>query len=94
MPKYTSYPQFWEVPVQARNFVVALLSLSALYAQTGTGNIQGTVKDASGAVIPGAKVIVIQQDTARQYETAANLAGFYLTPSLPRGSYRVSVNAP
>jgi hypothetical protein len=32
---------------------VLLLSTAPLWGQTGSGGIQGTVKDASGAVLPG-----------------------------------------
>jgi hypothetical protein len=37
-------------------------------AQTGTGNIQGTVKDVADAVIPNAKVTLLHTATNRRYQ--------------------------
>src|SRR5437870_5492861 len=63
-------------------------------AQTGAGNIQGTVKDATGAVIPAAKVTLVHVATARQYTTQTNEVGFFLFPSIQVGAYEISVEAP
>ena len=61
-----------------------------LHAQS-VSQISGTVRDASGAAVPGAGVTVTQTDTglARTAETDSN--GFYLLPSLPTGPYRLEV---
>lgn len=61
-----------------------------LHAQS-MSQISGTVRDVSGAVVPGATVTVTQTDTGltRAAETDAN--GTYLLPSLPVGPYRVEV---
>ena len=69
------------------------LGLAVVYAQTGTGNIQGTVKDATGAVVPGAKVSTVHTETARQFETTTNGVGFYLFPSVQKGTYKLAVKA-
>jgi hypothetical protein len=45
-------------------------------AQTGTGSIQGTVRDTTGAVIPGAKVVLVQSQTAVTFSGQTNSAGF------------------
>jgi hypothetical protein len=63
-------------------------------AQTGTGDVQGTVKDTSGAVVTGAKVAITQAQTAHRHETVTNGAGFFLIPSLQPGGYKISVEAP
>ena len=74
---------------------VGSTSLSTqICAQTiGTGSIQGTVQDQSGAVVPNATVIA--QDPATGYKVTQNTssAGFYQLPSLPPAQYRVTVNA-
>ena len=62
-------------------------------AQTGAGKIQGTVRDASGAVVPGAAVTAVHVDTARQYQTRTNEVGFYLFPSVQMGRYKISIAA-
>ena len=76
-----------------KSAAVALACACGLYAQTGTGNIQGTVKDATGAVVPGARVTVTHKETARQYNTVSNSVGFYLVPSVRMGSYGIAVES-
>jgi len=74
-------------------FFVSLWLGVAVWAQTGAGNIQGTVKDVTGAVIPHAKVLLTHAQTGRQSETTTNEVGFYLFPSVLIGSYRLRVQA-
>jgi hypothetical protein len=38
-------------------------------AQTGTGRITGTVKDVTGAIVPGVRVIAVQEETGVAHET-------------------------
>lgn len=64
------------------------------WAQTGTGSIQGTVKDSSGAVIPAAKVTVVHLATNRVFTNETTGVGFYLFPSIQIGAYTVTVKAP
>jgi hypothetical protein len=64
------------------------------WAQTGMGTIQGTVKDSSGAMVPGAKVTLVQTQTGQQYITTTNGAGAYLFPSRELGPYQLTVEAP
>jgi hypothetical protein len=71
----------------------ALCSTSAL-AQSGTGSIQGTVTDATGAVIPGASIHVVQQGTNATFDTKSNGVGFYQVPGLFTGTYDVTITAP
>jgi hypothetical protein len=70
-----------------------LLSVPALWAQTGTGSVQGTVKDPTGSVIPNAKAILRNTQTAVSLETATNTVGFYLFPAVQNGSYELTVEA-
>src|SRR5271167_4891557 len=62
------------------------------FAQS-TAALQGTVTDASGAVVPGAKIVVRNQGTAQERTVESDSAGVYVVPSLPVGLYRVSVTA-
>lgn len=65
-----------------------------LAAQTATsGQITGTVHDASGAVVAGAHV-VLTSPTAETRETQSDSAGFYRFSDLPPGNYSVQVKAP
>jgi Carboxypeptidase regulatory-like domain/TonB dependent receptor-like, beta-barrel len=59
-------------------------------AQTATGQITGTVRDASGAVVPGVKVVVSNQQTGLNRETKTGSNGDYVVPLLPAGTYLVT----
>jgi hypothetical protein len=65
-----------------------------LQAQTATGQINGTLKDASGAVIPGAKVTLSSEQTGLTRETQSNATGDYTFPLLPVGVYSVTAETP
>lgn len=56
----------------------------------GTGNIQGTVTDSTGAVIPGATVTITDEATHVQHTTVTSQAGVYLFPGMPIGTYDLS----
>ena len=70
------------------------LSASLMLAQTGTGSIQGTVKDPTGAVVPKAKVTATHTATAREYRSETNEIGFCLFPAMQSGEYQVQVELP
>ena len=67
---------------------------AALSAQTGVGQIQGTITDTSGAVIPNAAVTLEHIQTENKFQTTTNTAGFYVFPSLQTGEYRLEVTVP
>lgn len=60
------------------------------HAQVITGNIFGTVRDSSGAVVPGATVTVTNQDTAIARTHVTDSAGAYSAPQLAIGRYDVA----
>src|SRR2546430_745999 len=64
--------------------------VSAALAQI-QGDITGEVSDVSGAVIPGATVIVTNQGTNASRQVMTNGAGVYSFPSLLPGIYQVRV---
>ncbi len=63
------------------------------FAQS-TGNIQGTVTDASGAVVANAKVTVHNVNTGTDRVVQTDSDGNYLAASLPPGTYSVTIEAP
>ena len=62
-----------------------------LFAQTDRGSIEGTVKDPNGAVVPSAKVQVVNIETNSKLDFSTNDVGNYLASNLPVGSYRMIV---
>src|SRR6267142_4697056 len=65
-----------------------------LFAQgTDLGAIHGSVTDSTGAVIPNAKVVVVDLATNTSRETATNSHGDYEVSGLRSGGYKVTVSA-
>src|SRR5580700_8441993 len=62
-----------------------------LFPQASTGTIVGTIKDQTGAVVPGATVTITNKDTGLARNAAANGDGLYSAPSLAVGEYDVRV---
>jgi len=70
----------------------ALLLLGAVRPAAGqsvTGTILGTVTDASGAVVAGVKVTILNEGTALTRTVVSDVSGEYTVPSLPTGRYTV-----
>src|SRR5580700_5002668 len=59
-------------------------------AQVTTGTISGTVKDSTGAVLPQATVIVLNEETGISRRVATDATGRYSALSLSLGRYRVT----
>jgi hypothetical protein len=72
--------------------IAVTLGLAIAHAQSGAGSIQGTVTDATRAVIPGAKIHVVNQGTNVTVDTTANSIGFYQVPSLFTGTYTITIS--
>jgi hypothetical protein len=71
---------------------LTLTSISVpLFAQSPTGIIQGTVTDASGAVVPNASVTITNKATGIARDVRANAAGLYGAPALNAGDYEIKV---
>jgi outer membrane receptor protein involved in Fe transport len=74
----------------ARVFAAVLFTAAAAAAQTVTGEIRGTVRDSSGAVLPGVTVTVTNTQTGLARTDTTSDTGTYVFPSLPIGGYTVS----
>src|SRR5499426_1719396 len=61
------------------------------WAQTSTSRISGTITDANGAVIAGAKVTAKNDATGVAQTQTTTEAGLYSFASLPVGSYTITV---
>ena len=72
---------------------VCLLFAVASFAQLPTAKIVGTVKDSSGASVPGAMVKVTDVDTNVTRTLTTDSDGSYNALELPTGNYQVEVTA-
>jgi hypothetical protein len=73
--------------------VTLMLSSVFLFAQETTGGLQGTVKDASGAVIAKAHVVVTGTTLGGEKSLDTDSTGYYRFANLPPGTYTVQVTA-
>jgi len=80
--------------IQLAIFSATLLLPACLLAQSGAGTIQGTVQDATAAVIPSAVVQVVNQATGVTVDSTTNSSGFYAVPGLFAGNYKITISAP
>src|SRR6185436_9052713 len=74
-------------------FLCTALGSSALFAQS-TAQISGTVKDQTGAVLPGVEVTATQTDTGLTRTVVTNETGSYALPNLPVGPYKLEAGLP
>jgi signal transduction histidine kinase/ligand-binding sensor domain-containing protein len=72
-------------------FVVLLSSASVLRAQSTNASLAGRVTDPSNAIIVGASVAAISDDTNIRHETTTNTSGEYYLGNLPPRSYRIEI---
>src|SRR5262249_30638359 len=56
------------------------------------GSISGTLKDPSGAVIPGATLVATNIALKTEFKATSDANGFYSFPSLPVGTYEITVD--
>jgi hypothetical protein len=78
------------VPLSLALLVACLLAAApGAWAQTSS-SIAGTVTDASGASVAGARVVVVEVNTGARRSTVTDARGEYDVLSLPVGEYRVT----
>jgi hypothetical protein len=100
-PKPHSFLERGIAPARFRQALRTLFTLSGLLllfaattelapAQDIFGRISGTITDATGAVVPGAKVTITNQETKLFRTVTADDRGFYVAPELRVGVYSVA----
>ena len=70
--------------------MLAAIPVSAALAQTAGARLEGIVKDASQAVIPGVTVTATNDGTGISYTSLTNDTGLYVFVTLPPGNYTLT----
>src|SRR5262245_302075 len=92
-------PNRYGVNMKQKARLVATLSvvwlLSGLtFAQEFRATLGGRVMDAQGAIVPGAKISVVNQESRSRTETVSGPDGFYIVPFLAPGLYTITIESP
>lgn len=75
--------------------LTALITSTVMcFGQGVTGRIQGTVLDATGAVIPKATITVTNQDTGVSSKYTSGEQGEYVANLLSPGNYKIEITTP
>lgn len=81
-----AHRRFWVLAV----FVLPLLFASTLYGQQATGNLRGVVADPTGAIIPGASIVL--SGNGQNLSTTSGGTGGYHFNGLPPGQYTIDTS--
>ncbi|HVA71645.1 MAG TPA: TonB-dependent receptor [Candidatus Limnocylindrales bacterium] len=84
---------FLALAVRSAAVVVFLFALSHVALAQSTATVQGAVTDTSNAAIPGATVVVHNQNTGVERTTKTDQSGGYLVPGLLPGLYQITISA-
>ena len=67
---------------------VLLIGFTSLPAAAQfASSIEGTITDASGAIVPAATVTVLNEETGTEQSVTTTSAGYYRVPALPAALY-------
>ncbi|MBN9658972.1 MAG: TonB-dependent receptor [Acidobacteria bacterium] len=73
--------------------VMLVIGVSSVTYGQLTSQINGTITDGTGAMMPEVGVTVINENTGIRWEVKTNQSGAYLVPLLQPGQYRINVQA-
>ncbi len=72
-------------------FYAAVLFSCSAWGQTANGTVTGQVRDSSGALVPGAKVVLTNEGTGIAQMFTTDQAGIYRFPLVPAGHYEITI---
>ena len=73
--------------------LISVCGINNVWGQA-TGEISGTARDQSGAVLPGVEIRATQTDTGIARDTVTNETGSYVLSNLPIGPYKLEASLP
>jgi hypothetical protein len=75
--------------------LLCILSTATLaFSQIATTSLRGTIKDPSGAVVPEAKVTLVDKATGKVLSAVSGSTGYYDLEQIPPATYTITVSAP
>ena len=74
-------------------FSITFLVSPFVLAQSDTASMTGFVRDATGAVVPNANIVIRNESTGVERRTLSTPAGYFIVSNLPPGVYTISVEA-
>jgi Carboxypeptidase regulatory-like domain len=74
--------------------LIAALSTAAFAQVSTTGRLAGVVTDSKGALVPKAVIVATKNETKEEFKTTANEEGGWSIPSVPNGTYTISITVP
>lgn len=90
--------RFWRNASRVNILFVAIclliagsIGIAPAWAQTGTCELSGTVRDQNGGVVPSAAVTITQTQTGLVRKAQTSSVGSYYFGNLPRGPYQLTV---
>lgn len=73
--------------------LISLMTTLVPAQVTTSGRLTGVVADSNGALIPKAQIVAKNDQTQTEYKTTANDEGGWTVPSIPNGTYTVTISA-
>jgi hypothetical protein len=70
-----------------------LSTVTPSFGQLATTSLRGTIKDPSGALVPGAKITITDKATGKSISTIADNSGAYNFPQIEPSKYEISVTS-
>ncbi len=74
-------------------FLFLFLAIIPVFGQSANTSLRGTVKDPTGAVIPGAKINLVDNGTGLTFSAESNAAGEYQFAQIPPAKYTITITA-
>src|SRR5258708_7108612 len=88
-----SLPRRHAIVAGAFAMVLLFVFCKAADAQLGTGTVNGTVTDTTGAAIPGASLTLTNDATNMNISVKSSATGHFSTPEVPIGRYTLHAKA-
>ncbi len=71
-----------------------LSTVTLAFGQSATTSLRGTIKDPTGALVPGAKITIVNKEKGTIFSTVSNSAGLYTFAQIPPAKYTITAVAP